>query len=143
MKYFYITDFKDWVTEMTYSEEKHRAIIEAKTKGGTAAMKDNNGEPLVFSGGTIDKILTENQYDGFLDTKNPRKYILRGTWYDKKGNVIRNEPWKQRQIEERKQRLLASRPRLSPEQEEAAKKRIADMMKKAGWDKGKIGNYGK
>lgn len=132
MQYFYILKFDGGIFEIPYTESKHKSTIEALTKGGVAAIKDANNELLVFNSGTISNILTENQYDAHLDTTNPKKYIMRGVWYDKKGEVVRYEKWKQNLIDERKQKRLSEQKRLSPKEELEARQRIAEMMRDAG-----------
>ena len=124
MKFFYIIQFDGCILELKYTESMYKNAMNALHRGGVAVLMDNNGEPMTFNAGAIAKILTENQYESYIDSVQPRAYIRAGEWRDNKGRIIRYEPWRKKQIEETKK--IEQKP--DPDEKQKVQK-IANMMK--------------
>ena len=96
--YFYIVTNDNQIFEIPYTEERI-----AKALG---AMKDKEiytvkGTGMIINGAYISKILDTKQYENYVNTVKPTRYIRNGTWKDgKERRVISHEPWKQKQIDE-------------------------------------------
>ena len=96
--YFYIVTNDNQIFEIPYTEERI-----AKALG---AMKDKEiytvkGTGMIINGAYISKILDTKQYENYVNTVKPTRYIRNGTWKDgKERRVISHEPWKQKQIDD-------------------------------------------
>ena len=129
MKYFYIIQFDHGIIELPYSLEAHKATMEAHVKGGVAFMNDCNGEPLSVNAGGINKVLTEQQYQGHIQTSG-KPYVKDGSWYDKKHVLVRNEDWKQKRIDDKELKRLEERDvEITDEQKAKNIQRLKDIHK--------------
>lgn len=99
-KFFYVVTRDGQVFEMKYDPNLLTTIAKTMTNKGLITLKDYG---LILNGVDISKVMSEDQYQNYVKTVNPKQYIKNGTWYDSKENgIIRHERWKQLEIEKTK-----------------------------------------
>lgn len=99
-KFFYVVTRDGQVFEMKYDPNLLTTIAKTMTNKGLITLKDYG---LILNGVDISKVMSEDQYQNYVKTVNPKQYIKNGTWYDSKENcIIRHERWKQLEIENTK-----------------------------------------
>lgn len=81
---------------------------------------------LAVNGADISEVLDDRQFMNYVSTVKPAQYPRYGTWYDKKGEFLRYEPWKQQKIDERK-RIKEPEPIVEVSEEE--RKRVTERMR--------------
>lgn len=114
MKYFYIITFDGQIFEIKYSEQKHTLAMEGWRKGDILMFSELEGG---IHASSISKILNEENYESYVFSVKPKLFIKDGTWFDgKERKIVRYEPWKQKEIDERKQLNEGDEPELSKEE---------------------------
>lgn len=133
MKYFYVLMRDKSIHEVEYTPEKYFHFIELWNKGGTILInKKGASSPMAVNSVDLSMAMDEEQYQQWIYTTNPKQYIKNGTWYDgKEHRFVRNEPWKQKQVDETLQLNAPTQFMTEADKEKAneARKRIATWMK--------------
>lgn len=129
-KYFYILCRDGQILEVLNKKETFDAVLNAMLDKGVVALKDYG---TILNGVDISRVLNADQYDNWVYSTNPREYLKDGVWRDgKEKKVIRYEPWKQKEIDERKKLNESEERELSAEEtKKLLEKYKPDFMKEA------------
>ena len=100
MKYFYIIQRNGLIHEVENIDDRFMKVIDELAKGGIIVIrKKGHDEPCVVNSVDVSNVLNAKDYNTYIDTVNPKRYIKNGTWYDsKERKVLRHEDWKDTQI---------------------------------------------
>jgi hypothetical protein len=129
-KWVYIKTYER-IVELYIDEEAHSRIIDAWQKDEKIALRDMNGDPLTLSGKY--DVYTENQYKSWVDQNDPKQFISRGVWLDgKERKRIRNEPWKEKEINDTLKIKKPKENTITPEQFRKQKEKMYQMMIEKG-----------
>lgn len=124
-KYFYIVDNDKQIFEIPYTEDRIAMAIKAWRSKEIFTVK---GYGAIVGGAYIHKVLDSDQYENYINTVNPTRYIKNGTWFDgKERNVVSHEPWKLKELEEAKRIGEDQNRPQTPEEIERAKKVRAEV----------------
>lgn len=133
-KFFYIIMRDGHIFEIPYTPKKIKTAFDTWQKKGILVFKEKGAG---INGADITKIISDEEYENYIDSVKPRLYVRNGAWRDRTG-IIRLEPWRQAEIDAKK----LPEPKelqLTPEQIKANKKRLAkirgDINKKFGTKK--------
>ncbi len=97
-KYFYVICRDGQIIEVENKADNFQAVMNAMVNKGIAVIKNRS---VVFNGVDVSKVLSEEQYENYLASVNPRLYIKNGTWYDgKEKQLVKHESWKQKEIDQ-------------------------------------------
>lgn len=131
MNYFYIIERKGAIWEIPYTQKNHQIASEQFQSGGLIEFPSRNSNiPITINAVDVTGILPYDGYISWIDTAEPKKYIIDGSWYDsKEKKIVRHEKWKQLEIDKK----LALK-----EQEKQAKSADPKKYKEALKDKGII-----
>lgn len=98
-KYFYIIHRDGQIFEIEFTEERFKSSFDQWQRGGLIVFPSLG---MGLNSVDITKILNEEQYEGFVDSSQPKIYIKNGTWYSNKDkSIVRYEEWKEKEIEEK------------------------------------------
>lgn len=128
--FFYVIMRNGQIFEIAYSMERFSAAMQALSK------KDIFSVPsigiLAVNGADISEVLDDRQFLNYVSIVKPAEYPRYGTWFNKKGEYLRYDPWKQQQIDKRKQ-VAAPAPEkeLTPEEQEKVTKRLKEFYYKS------------
>lgn len=129
MKYFYIIERNGTITELTYSPDAYEATFKEWIAGGRLIVKGKGREvPQGINAVDIVKIATKEDYQAYINTARPKRYIVDGTWFDlKEGKVLSYEKWKQDEIDAKKQIVAPVEKPLTPEQAKRNQRKIREI----------------
>lgn len=134
-EWVYIIHRSGYIVELKLDEHAYKTTLEQWSKGDIIMVKSMNGKPLGINGTDVSNIATFDDYEAWIDSANPARYIKRGFWYtrDSRTQSYRTEPWRQKIIDETVKLKAAeeSESELTPEQKkniEKRKKEIRDML---------------
>jgi tRNA splicing endonuclease len=114
-KFFYVICRDGQILEVKFKQETFEAVFNAMLNKGVVMLKEAG---IVLNGVDISKVLNEDQYGSFLDSVDPKKYILNGAWYtrDNHNKPYGYEQWRKEEIEEVKKIGEKKKEECTPEE---------------------------
>jgi arsenate reductase-like glutaredoxin family protein len=135
--WIYILQRDKSIIELKLSNEQYEGLVSNWKKGGVLIIKDLNNEQIGINSVDITKIMTDAQYQSWIDSSNPVKFIIKGNWFDRKSKdkPIRQERWKEEEIKKLlEEKRLLEEP-ITDEEKKIAKEsldRVRKMLEEKG-----------
>lgn len=131
-KYFYIIHMDGQISELENTGNRFTSTLESWTNGGIIMLPKLG---IGLNSSDIRKILNADKYQSWIDSSQPRMYILDGAWYDIKdrSKPVRYEKWKLDLIESKKLPELKGVD-MTPEQKVKIKEIRDSVTRKMGWN---------
>jgi len=83
--------------EVKYTPEKIKAVMSAIQDKGWIVIRE---EAIQTNSSGIEDVMTEAQYDNWVETQRPKQFVRNGIWYHGKDKTkMRVEAWKQHQLD--------------------------------------------
>lgn len=114
-KYFYIITRDKQIFEIPYTTERISAAVKSMRDKGLFTIE---GMGIVLNGVDVSKVLNEEQYKNYLATVRPAEHVAHGVWYNRRGEFIRFEAWKQELRDKQKKIATPDVLEETPEQKE-------------------------
>lgn len=121
------------ITEVVFKQEYYQKTCEEWVRGGRMFVTPKGHNiPIGINSQDVSNIVTEDAYESFISTTNPKFYIKNGTWYDgKEHKKVRREKWKEEEMEERLKISLSQQKNISSEKvTELLEKNKPDFIRK-------------
>ena len=103
--YFYIIQRDGQIFEIENIGERYTSSMQQWQKGGLIVFPTLG---IGINAVDISKIVSEEQYQNYIDSAQPKQFIKNGTWYDikERSKPIRYEKWREIEIEEKRKMSL-------------------------------------
>lgn len=121
MKYFYIIQRNGQIHEIQFTQERFAESFNQWQKGGLIIFSKLG---LGINAVDVSNIFSEDQYQSYIDSAEPKMYIRNGAWYtrDNRAKPFRYEKWRQDEIDTQ---MKIEAPKEEERNPEEVKKLIA------------------
>lgn len=126
-QFFYIIKYDGQIFEREFTPETFSLAVNEWRNGGILVLSDIG---VALGAGKISEIIDGKAYKAYLQTVVKLKmYPLDGGWYDgRDGSFIKYEEWKQKLVDENKQKRIVARQELISSIPESERKNVEENL---------------
>lgn len=125
--FFYIIQRDGQIHEIEFTNERFTSAVDQWQKGGLIIFTSLG---IGINAVDVKNVLNENNYKNYIDSAQPKVFVLKGSWYEIKdrANPIRNEKWKQDYLDSIKKISIGTPSKIAtPEYIRKIKQELVDM----------------